>query len=218
MQSGLAISSSSQRCICPMRTPPLIHGYRWAWSCGHETRSDSVRGSRGVACLIQNSIQNKVIMLSSNEHAKFLWVWFHQNNPLLRNIYIAVCYFPPASSHFALHMESEETLSLTFMLISPKSQYSTIREVILLGDFNARTRNLQISLHDRTEDALCLQELEPESMCLHRSSQDKDGPLIGYGRHLLQLGESHDLLIMNGLCYRRICACAKPHYKSSNLA
>jgi len=51
--------------------------------------------------------------------------------------------------------------------------------------------------HDRGKDTLCLQELEPESVGLHGCSQEKYGPLIGYGRHLLQLGESHDLLIMN---------------------
>jgi hypothetical protein len=106
---------------------------------------------------------------------------------------------PKASSHFALHRESEgDPFSDLYV---DTSHYSTLGEVILLGDFNARTRNLQISLHDRGTDTLCLQELEPESVGLHRCSQDKYGPLTGYGRHLLQLGESHDLLIMNGpLC------------------
>jgi hypothetical protein len=39
----------------PMQILPQIHGYHWALSYQHETRSDRVRGSNGVACLIQDS-------------------------------------------------------------------------------------------------------------------------------------------------------------------
>jgi hypothetical protein len=139
-------------------------------------------------------------MLSSDEHAKFLWVQFIEQPPPPPPSEISTLQFatsPPTSSHFALHREFEGDPFID--LYANISHYSTLGEVILLGDFNARTKNLQVSLHDRVEDILCLQELELESVGLHRSSQDRYGPLTGYGRHLLQLGESHGLLIMNGL-------------------
>jgi hypothetical protein len=136
-------------------------------------------------------------MLSVDKYARFLWVQIHRKKPLLRDIYIAVCYFPPALSHFALHRESEEDPFSD--LYADTFHYSTLGEVILPGNFNARTKNLKVSLHDKDKDVLCLQELEPESQGLHRSSRDRYGPLTSYGRHLLQLRESHDLLIMNGL-------------------
>jgi hypothetical protein len=36
-------------------------------------------------------------------------------------------------------------------------------------------------------------------MGLHRVSNNALGPITAYGGHLLQLGESHELLILNGL-------------------
>jgi hypothetical protein len=45
-------------------------------------------------------------------------------------------------------------------------------------------------MHDRFEDALCLQEIDPVSVVLYRMFEDMLGPLITYGKHLLQLGES----------------------------
>lgn len=37
---------------------------------------------------------------------------------------------------------------------------------------------------------------------MYRTSDDGLGPLTTYGRHVLQLGESHDLFLLNGLlCY-----------------
>ena len=51
----------------------------------------------------------------------------------------------------------------------------------MLGDFNACIGNLQVSLHDRADDALYLQELEPKLVGLDRSSNDRIEPskLIG---------------------------------------
>lgn len=74
-----------------------------------------------------------------------------------------------------------------------------------MGDFNAHTRDLQIPLHDRSEDVFCTRGIDPTSVGLHRISEDSSGPTTAYGKHLLQLGESHGLLILNGL----------PHFQDS---
>ena len=71
-------------------------------------------------------------------------------------------------------------------------------EVILLGDFNARTRALQIPLHESSEDMFYIQEIDPDSAGLQQLSDDPLGPLTGYYKHLLQLGESNELLILDG--------------------
>ena len=59
-------------------------------------------------------------------------------------------------------------------------QFLVVGEVILLGDFNAPTR-------DRSKDALCLKEIDLVSVDLHRVSDDMLGPLSTYGKHLLHL-------------------------------
>ena len=61
------------------------------------------------------------------------------------------------------------------------AQYSTVGEVILLGDFNSRTRALQIPLHNWFEDVYCIQEIDPESVGFHRMSDDALGTLTTYG-------------------------------------
>lgn len=78
------------------------------------------------------------------------------------------------------------------------TQYCVVAGVILPGDFNARTRDLQIPLHDRSEDVFCTQGIDPNSVGLHQMSNDALGPITVYGKHLLQLGESQELLILNG--------------------
>jgi hypothetical protein len=74
-----------------------------------------------------------------------------------------------------------------------------VREVVLLGDFNSYTTALEIPLHNRSNDILCIQEINTESVGLHWMSDDALGPLIAYGRHLLHLEESQELLILNKL-------------------
>ncbi|KAH9295976.1 hypothetical protein KI387_039564, partial [Taxus chinensis] len=48
-------------------------------------------------------------------------------------------------------------------------------------------------------DALCTSEVDLVSLGLQRESDDVARPLTTYSRHLLQLGEAHDLLILNGI-------------------
>jgi hypothetical protein len=60
---------------------------------------------------------------------------------------------------------------------------------------------MSIHVDVRAKDVLFLQELEPYFMGLYKRSKDGIIPLTIYGRHLLQLDEYHDLLILNGHPY-----------------
>ena len=93
------------------------------------------------------------------------------------------------------------------------TQYFADGEVILMGDFNGRTKNLQVPLHDRSEDVFCTTGPDPAAVGLHQISEDALGPTTAYGKHLLHLGESHELLILNCLpCFpnSHIFTC-RPH-------
>ena len=135
--------------------------------------------------------------MASNEFASFMWIWIRGYSPLPRGIYITCFYFPPASSPFFIHGDLARNPYLDLYI--DIFQYSTMGEVILLGDFNAHTKALQIPLHDRSQDMFCIEEMNFESVGLHRLSEDALGPITAYGRQLLQLGESHELLILNDL-------------------
>jgi len=92
---------------------------------------------------------------------------------------------------FALQREYEGDPFLD--LYTYISHLSTLQEIILLGGFNAHTKCLQVPFHDKSEDVLCLRELQLESIGLHRNLE-KYGSIGGFGRHVLQLGESHGSL------------------------
>ena len=48
---------------------------------------------------------------------------------------------------------------------------------------------------------LCIEEIDVDSTELHRTFDDALGDLTTYGRYLLQLGEFHELLILNNISY-----------------
>lgn len=135
----------------PIRPLLDFTSYYWVSVCRHGTRcSSGVIRSNGVTCLTKDSLRSKVSMVASNELARFMWIWVSGISPLSKDIYIVVCYFPQASSPFVVHNDSTKDPYTDLYIDS--TQYSSIREVILLGDFNTYTRALQIPLlHNRSE-------------------------------------------------------------------
>jgi hypothetical protein len=159
----------------PIRPLPNIADYHWFSVCRQETRSSGkVRGSGGVACLASDSLRNIVSLVAEDEFAKFMWIRISIRVSPPRDIYIAVCYFPPASSPFSIHNGSNGDPFID--LYTGITQYSVVGEVILLGDFNAHTKDLQVPLHYQSEDVLCTQGIDQDSVGLPRMSDDALGP------------------------------------------
>jgi hypothetical protein len=95
-------------------------------------------GSGGVACFARDSLRSKISLVVADEFARFMWVRVRGVSPLPRDIYITFYYFPPTSSSYAIHngLDGDPFIDLYANI----TQYSTIGEVILLGDFNSHTR------------------------------------------------------------------------------
>jgi hypothetical protein len=88
----------------PVRPLPDITGYHQFSACRQETRSSGgIRGSGGVACFVRDSLRSRISLVATDEFARFMWVRVRGVSPLPRDIYIVVCYFPPASSSYAIH-------------------------------------------------------------------------------------------------------------------
>lgn len=118
-------------------------------------------------------------------------MWIRLQASQDRVIHIAVCYFPPSTSQFTQRRSPYTALYSDIM------EFSSQGEILLLGDFNARTGSEQAPLLDLT-DAILLREIEDLDFDLQRSSQDH-GDVTGFGRHLLAMGTAHGLVIYNGL-------------------
>ncbi|KAH9308981.1 hypothetical protein KI387_036892 [Taxus chinensis] len=130
--------------------------------------SGGVRGSGGVACLYRDSLQNRISMVRSDESARDMWIRISGATRFSRDFYIAICYFPLTASPYAIHKGPNG--DPFFDLYDIIGQYSVAGEVIILVDFNACTRHFQGPLHDRSEDTLCSQRIDPVSIGLHRIS------------------------------------------------
>ena len=115
----------------------------------------------GVACLVRDELKDRLTLAATNEYARFMWIRARVGIPPPRDIYIAVCYFPPASSPFDIHDGVERDPYAD--LYADITKYSVEGEVIIMGDFNARTRDLQVPLHDRSEDEFCTRGIHPFS-------------------------------------------------------
>ena len=66
-------------------------------------------------------------------------------------------------------------------------EFSRDGEVILLGDFNAKTGFSQTFFYDTSEEML--KELDINDLDLARHSQDEE--CTGYGRYLIEMGTAH---------------------------
>ena len=124
-----------------MRPLPGITGYQWLSVFREEVRtSKGVRGSRGVGCLIEDDMFSSTSIVHSNLFARFMWVHIDRKCYRQRDIYLAGCYFLPAASHYAIHGTEDGDPYVD--LCESVSQFAALGDVIILGDFNARTREL----------------------------------------------------------------------------
>ncbi|MCO5562396.1 hypothetical protein L7F22_016023 [Adiantum nelumboides] len=78
------------------------------------------------------------------------------------------------------------------------SHYTSLGEVLLMGDFNGRTQSRQCEIYDM-EQLEIMRALDAEDMGVSRLSADGGQDNTGYGRYLLELGSRHHLVIYNGM-------------------
>ena len=57
------------------------------------------RGSGGVAVLFKEELQPLICIVRRDDQARYMWVKIKAE--MGRLLYIAICYFPPSTSHYA---------------------------------------------------------------------------------------------------------------------
>ena len=109
-----------------------------------------------------------------------------------RPLYVAICYFPLDTSHYAPPKRQSP-----YMIVDEDIwEFSRDGDVILLGDFHATIgHSQQIAFYDTSKEML--RELDICNMRLARHSHDEEH--TRYGSYLRNIGTSHGLAILNGL-------------------
>ena len=181
----------------PERGLPRIQGFHWESVHRKCTRQNTSRGSGGVAILFRRELQSRIQIVARDHEARFIWLRLELSQA--QTIYIALCYFAPTGSRFAMieHEEGGIGESPYTCLMEGIMEYSTLGEVFLMGDFNARTCGHQCETYD-FEDPEILHTIEASDTT--RTSADT-APCTAYGRHLLRLGSQHRLVIYNGMTH-----------------
>ena len=188
--SGRDIVFYSETHQTPGQALPHVSGYRWESASRQETRSElRGRGSGGVAVLYREELQPMVHIVRRDAHARYMWVRLRPETG--RYLYIAICYFPPNTSVYA----APRGQSPFAILDEDIWEFSKDGDVMILGDFNARTTHHQSVFYDTSEEML--RELDTTDMGLARVSQD--GEHTEYGRFLIEMGSMHGLAILNGM-------------------
>ncbi len=174
----------------PGGTLSSVTGYLWDTTCRQKIRSKHRgRGSGGVAVLFKEELQPIIRIVRRDEHARYMWVRLRAE--IGKSLYIAICYFPPSTSHYT----PPKGQSPYMVLNEDIWVFSTDGIVIILGDFNARTGHSQTPFYNTLEEML--RELNVSDMGLVRCSQDEEH--TGYGGYLTNMGTTHGLAILNGI-------------------
>ena len=159
------------------------------FSMSSPTSPGSTRGSGGVAVLYKKELHDRVHVVHKDVDARYMWIRIKRGD--LRELYIAICYFPPAYSRFAPLGESPY-----LPLYDDIIRFATMGDIMLLGDFNARTKDEQTTMFDTNEAVYG--EVMAEEVGLKRQAQDMSA-ITEYGKHFLALGSAHGFVIYNGL-------------------
>lgn len=127
-----------------------------------------------------------------------MWFKITKNQTIIR---VATCYFFPQN---APNLTRKGTLTLRIFFVALKKYivvYNGLGEVILIGDFNARTKNIQalnLKSKDKEKDDLLWLEEEDQHLW-ERISQDSKHNVMHYKDELLGICSLFNLVICNGM-------------------
>ena len=101
-----------------------------------------------MAVLYRKELQPLMHIVCRDEHARYMWVRLRAE--IGRPLYIAICYFPPSTSHYA----PPKGQSPYTILDEDIWEFSRDGDIIILGDFNARIAHQQTVFYDTSEEMM----------------------------------------------------------------
>jgi hypothetical protein len=111
--------------------PPVIENMGYTMLVGFESPPSSSRSrpKGGIALLVKKTISQNLHLVLADEHV----CWYQLVSIFPLPLFVAVCYFPNSSS-LSLHAEIYTSLKAHI------TDFSKVGFVLLMGDFNARSR------------------------------------------------------------------------------
>jgi hypothetical protein len=154
------------------------------------------RGIGDIACYIRKSVSPHFQLHKIDPLNQYIWIEISDTNA--KKMYIAICYFAPINSTFYKKNNLDKHCPYNNL---EQDIYNLKNEgnILVLGDFNARTATKQATLlsDESNHNPLWLDEDLVLSNSCKRSSEELIENL--FGTELVKLCSSQDLIICNGV-------------------
>ena len=159
----------------------------------HHCRKRNIKArkaSGGISIYVKEHLR-KYIKFTSNNNSDIAWMKVNQGKG--ENLFIGCVYIPPENSTYG----RKHTAAIWDRLESELREYSSKGQVILCGDFNARTGTLTDYIENDLDNSFCPMPSGYQSDVLHdRRSMDKS--IHKNGRRLANICIDYNLCILNG--------------------
>ena len=154
------------------------------------------RGIGGIAYYIRKRISPHIQLHKIDHLNQYIWIEISDSN--VKKMYIQICHFAPLNSTFY----KKNNLDKNWLYNNLEQDIYNLKNegnILLVGDFNARTATKQATLlsDDSNHNSLWLDEDLVLSNSYKRSSEDLIENL--FGTELVKLCSSQDLIICNGV-------------------
>ena len=171
-------------------TPPPLNKYK-IYHYHRLQDANAKRNFGGITILVKDAISKRVTVLKSR-NSNYQWVKFDKLYfDMQKDLYLCFVYVPPVNStYIAKHGDQLDDLGSEII------SFATLGNIIVCGDFNARTSNFNDYIDNGSEKYNISDEEYVEDMCCSRTSFDK--VLSSRGKQLLDLCIQSSLRVLNG--------------------
>lgn len=176
---------------------PALEGYERIAVTRPWKHSGAGRASGGLVCYVKRHLSKYITQWKASADASLLWLKFDKALGLSQHLFVCLAYvWPEKSTHYNHPQATQpfDTLSEDIAEI-----YSLGGEVLLTGDFNARTGTredfINTELLESIQPGMPKFNEQPANLMPRCSA---DGIHNKFGLNLLQLCHDTDLLILNG--------------------
>ena len=152
--------------------------------------------SGGIAVIAKNNVSSGVSFIKSNSLPHdMLWVKLSRNfTHRQKEIYIGVLYLSPANSSYI----QRQDMDVFSLLENEVAKYAQLGDILLMGDFNARTACENDYINNDGDNAFVpLPDVYVPDLPMP-SRRSHDMVVNTYGRKLLELCKCSSLRLLNG--------------------
>lgn len=167
-----------------------LTGYHYFPVCREISSNGNVYG--GLAVISKLDIKPHISILP-NKHTEIQWIVLDKNFFHLKNdLYICVTYISPGQTGYSQTLNED----ILHLLESDIENYKQKGDLMICGDFNARTGNLDDFISNDGANHLPIYDYRPDTVIKHRYS--KDSVVDRRGKDLVDLCIGTQMRLLNG--------------------